>query len=306
MYKSISFFRIKGFDKNSFELNEMLEPFRYREIQPSQETSVGWISPYGDGMEEESLVRSVLNHHAICFKVAEKKIRKAVIDEQIRIRFNELKKSPMGPQKLDKKTKKDLTESIRHELLPKEFPIAKKINAYIDTDKDLLVIEGASANNSEAVINMLKRAFEASGMDVQIKNIQTNHNATGIITEWVTDSSVIPDDIELGNKCSLSGVEGQVVKYNRHELSEEKLIKYVSEDGMDVADLEARYLDEVAFTLSGDMSIRSIKLLDGAESKYGDTENEDYWEADFIIMVNVFGNLIENTINWMGGEAEEA
>ena len=304
MYKSISFFRINGFDLSTFDFNKILEPFRYREIQPNQETSVGWISPYGDGMEEESLVRSLMNHHAVCFKIAEKKIRKAVVDEQIRIRFNELKKSPMGPQKLDKKTKKDLMEAIHHELLPKEYPVAKRVNAYIDTVHNLLVIEGTSESNSEAVINMLKRAFDAEGLEVEIKNIHTNHNATGVITSWVRDDSVIPDDVELGIKCSLSGQEGQVVKYTRHELSEEKLIRYVTEDGMDVADLDVSYKEEVSFTIAGDMSIRGLKLLDNASKNHGGDDYEDFWEADFIVMINVFSDLIENVITWMGGEAD--
>lgn len=304
MYKSISFFTVEGFNLSTFDFNDVLEPFRYREIQPSQETSVGWFSPYGDDMAEDSLVRSVMNNHAICFKVTEKKIRKAVIDEQIRVRFNELKKSPMGPQKLDKHTRKDLTESIKNELLPKEYPVSKKINAYIDTENNYLVIEGASANSSEAIINMLKRGFDAKGLEVEFNNVQTNHNPTGVITNWVKDGDVVPDDVSLGSKCSLSGLEGQVIKYNRHELSEEKLIQYIANDGMDVADLEAQYKDEVAFTLSGDMSIRGIKLLDGTDKMFDDADQEDQWDADFIVMVNVYGQLIGNVIEWMGGLAE--
>lgn len=305
MYKSISFFKIEGFNLSTFDFNEVLEPFRYREIQPSQETSIGWISPYGDDMPDESLVRSVMNNHAICFKVAEKKIRKAVLDELIRQRFNELKKSPMGPQKLDKKTRKDLTENLRNELLPKEHPVAKKINAYIDTENNYLVIEGASANSSEAIVNMLMRGFDAKGIEVSITSIQTNHNVTGIITGWVRDGDVIPEDVELGSKCSLSGVEGQVIKYNRHELSEEKLNRYITEDGMDVADLEVQYLDEVGFTLSGDLSIRGVKLLDGATEKFGGDDYEDFWESDFVVMVGVYGALIGNVISWMGGQLEQ-
>lgn len=303
MYKSFLFFKVIDFDSSSSELDQMLENFRYRPIKASEETSVGWVSPYGDEAEEDSLVRSVMNHHALTFKVCEKKIRSAVLKEQVRLRFLELKKSPMGPQKLDKKVKKELEITIKAEMLPVEKPVVKKINAYFDTDRNYLIIEGASTKTAESIIQMLMRAFEAAEVETKILSIAVNNSVTGTITSWVVDATVVPDDIILGSKCSLSGPEGQLVKYNRHELSEEKLKRYISEDEMDVAELEVEYDEKVSFTLSGDLSARGIKALEGLEEN-NDVDNEDGWEADFILQVDTFGTLIGSIIDWMGGESE--
>ncbi|MFK4132134.1 recombination-associated protein RdgC [Pseudomonas luteola] len=302
MYSSAQFFRIDNFQLSSSELDSLLEPFHFREMTPSQETSVGWVSPYGEELDEESLVRTLDGRHSLLFKISEKKIRPAVIEEQVRIRFNELKKSPMGPKRLDKKTKKELAEAIRLELIPKEPPVSRTISAYIDPENKYFVVEGSNSKAAESIITMLKRAFEAGGHSIGINPIRTIDSVTAVITSWVLDDSVVPAIVELGSKCTLSGPEGQVVKYDRHELTEEKLKKYVSEDSMDVAELQISFDELISFKLSGDLSIRGVKTLDGSNSRFNSSDYDDNWEADFVIMAGVFESLIPNIIEWFGGE----
>lgn len=305
MYKSFLFYKIENFDASSAELDQMLDTFRFRPIKASEETSNGWISPYGDGMEDDSLVRSVMNHHSLTFKMCEKKIRPAVLREEVRLRFLQNKKSPMAPQKLDKKVKKDLETAIKAEMLPIEKPVVKEIRTYINTDKNIVVIEGSSEKTAEIIVQMLMRAFEGAGADTKILPIRVNNSVTGTITPWVIDSTAIPGGVILGTKCSLSGPEGQVVKYNRHELTESKLKSYITEDNMDVAELEIEYDDKVTFTLSGDLAIRGIKAMDGLEEESEAELSEDGWEADFMLQVETFGEIIEEVIVWMGGEVDE-
>jgi DNA recombination-dependent growth factor C len=303
MYKAAQVFKLENFELNSSEFDLLLTPFHFRKMTPAQITSIGWVSPYGAELEDESLVRTVEEKHAITFKMSEKKLPNGILDEQVLIRFQELKKSN-GPQKLDKKTKKELRETIKTEMLPNQKPESKCVNAYIDPESSYLVIEGTNAKDAEALITMLNRAFEAGDHEIKISPIRTTDSVTGIITNWVKDHSIIPQEVELGSKCSLSGQEGQVVKYDKHELSEDKLIKYITEDNMDVAELQIEYKEMLSFQLSSDLSIRGIKTLDGSEGKFGADDHDDGWEADFVLMTGIFAELYPCVISWFGGEAD--
>lgn len=305
MYKSAQIFKIENFEMSSSEFDKLLAPFHFRKMTQAQTTSIGWVSPYGEELEDESLVRTTDDKHSLTFKMSEKKISKSILDEQVLIRFQELKKSATGPQKLDKKTRKDLSETIKNEMLPNQKPEGKCVNAYIDPAAKYLVIEGTSSKNSDAIIEMLTRAFEGGNFDIKISTFKTIDSVTTVITQWVIDDSIIPNDLELGSKCSLSGPEGQVVKYDKHELSEEKLKKYISDDNMDVAELQIEYKDIVSFQLSSDLSLRGIKTLDGSEGKYGANDYDDGWDADFVLMAGVFSELFPNVISWFGGEQDE-
>jgi recombination associated protein RdgC len=304
MYKAAQIYKIANFELTSSEFDELLKPFHFRKMSPAQITSIGWVSPYGAELEDESLVRSTDEKHAITFKMSEKKLSPGILDEQVLIRFQELKKSN-GPQKLDKKTKKELRDTIKTEMLPNQKPESKCVNAYIDPSAKYLVIEGTNAKDAEALITMLNRAFEGSDAEITISPIRTVDSVTAIITSWVIDDSIVPQDVELGSKCSLSGQEGQVVKYDKHELSEDKLKAYITDDHMDVAELQILYKEMLSFQLSSDLSIRSIKTLDGSEGKFGADDYDDGWEADFVLMTGIFAELYPCVLGWFGGEIDD-
>ena len=303
MFMSSQVYKIEDFDLSSSELDELLSQFYFRNMTPAQTTSNGWVSPYGEELSDESLVRTVDDRHVMTFKMAEKKLNKKIVDEQVVLRFQELKKSPTGPQKLDKKLRKELSDSIKTELLPQQKPESKCTNIYIDSKQGYLVVEGTNAKKAEAIITLLKRAFEAADKDFKISSFSTVDSVTTVITNWFKDETIIPSEIELGSKCTLSGQEGQVVKYDKHELSEEKLKAYIIQDAMDVAELQINYDETVSFNLASDLSIRGVKLLEGSETKFGADEYEDSWDASFVIISGIIGDLFPKILDWFGGEA---
>ena len=136
-------------------LEEQLTAAAFTPCSGTQPSSIGWSKPLGDAGE--------LYHHAtdgcimLCLKQQEKVLPSAVINEFLDDKVREIEAN--DGRKPGRKERSELKEEITFELLPKAFARSRRLYAYIDTRSGLLMVDSASHNRAEALLNLLRETL---------------------------------------------------------------------------------------------------------------------------------------------------
>lgn len=243
----------------------------YRACTPRQEQSIGFANPWSDDVD--SFTYGVMGSVFMCLKLETREVPGAVIREEVEKRGRALLKSDPLLKKVGSKTKAALKEQVKHELLPKAFSKMDRVQFYIDTRANLLVINASNAKKVDALRALLSGFFP----DTKFCPVRTQREPMAVMTEWVRAAGA-PGVWEIGHKAVLGCVEDKsAIQYRAYEIESDDYIREYTRSERQVTSLELEWDNKISFVLKDDALMTGVKFIGESLSEL---ENETGGEGE--------------------------
>jgi recombination associated protein RdgC len=289
MFKNAIFFKLTEVVALA-NLQDQLANFQSREPGAIEYFTQGFIAP--DKNRPDQLVRYLNGAHFIRLKTIEKILPASVINDYLEKEIEELE-STQQCKIISKKERRELRDKVILGLLQDAFTKSSYTEAFIDTNKGLIVVNAASFKKAEDVLTLLRKALGR----LPARPIDVEEKPSTVMTKWV--GYFFPDDkFKMGGKFSLvaSDAEGKKARFTEFGSTE---IESIIENGAIVTSMSLENSD-LAFTIDEDLRIKGIKDVRQDQIEYD--ENENPFEADCIITHGLITKLFDELIAAFGSE----
>ncbi|GAA0344590.1 recombination-associated protein RdgC [Morganella psychrotolerans] len=299
-FKNILVYRLSSpFPLSADELEKQLEHSAFTPCGSQDMMKTGWVSPMGS--RSEALTHSAGKQILICTRKEEKMLPSTVIKQELQAKIERLEHEQH--RKLKKTEKDSLKDEVVHALLPRAFSRFSQTTIWIDTERDLIIVDAASAKRAEDNLALLRKALGS----LPVIPLTTKDPIELTLTEWVR-SGDLPTGFVLMDEAELKAIleDGGVIRCKKQDLVSDEIATCI-EAGKCVTKLALDWEERIQFLISDDGSIKRLKFSDDLKDKNEDIDREDFaqrFDADFILMTGELSALISNTIDALGGEAE--
>lgn len=298
MFKNALVYRITQWPQPALaELEERLAGARFVECGATQLETMGCVEPRGE--KHAALVESVAGQWIL--KLCTE--RKAVPASAVKTRLEELSdkiEAETGRRPKGKRAK-ELKEQIVHELLPRAFPKRSTTWVWIDPAALRITIGASSAKKGDAIVTWLVELFRG---EIALQLVQTGRSPAVVMAEWLS-SQQAPAGFTIDRECELKQPDSEKasVKYARHTLEIDEVGEHIRQ-GKLPTQLAMSWNERVSFVLTDSLTLKRIKLLDGAAEALD--QKDQGFDADVAIATGELGPLIGDLMEALGGEPVEA
>lgn len=261
----------------------------------------GWVPPAG---HVDGPVFTSRGTGLVALKREDKVLPAATIREHLDAKVAEIEDKDL--RKVGRKEKQALKEQVTDDLLPRAFTRSGWTMAYIDNRRGYLVVDTATASKSEALVSKLREAlppFPAALPRTQI----APHAA---MTAWLAEGEA-PPGFDLDAECELKDASenGAIIRAKRHDLTADEIRQHIA-TGKQCTRLGLIYRERIRFVLTDQLQLRSVQFLDvlQEEAAQAGDDRGALFEAACILMVEEFGELLDELVEALGGleEAQQA
>ena len=224
----------------------------------------GWVSAFS---QSENLVEKMNNALFFRLGMLTKKLpRKAILTEvEKRARDNNI-------DILNRARFKELEEVITNEFISKTYPEMDSINAYIDLEKNWLVIDASNERKASLVTAMLRKSLGS----LPVTSYAPQVEMPIVMTDWVRTDSLnekfqLLDEIDM---AELSKDEGGKSHYRGIPL-DSKEIELNLDEGWSVTRVRLSYEDIVTFAIDKDFVLKSVRYLDQFQERLEFSEDQN-------------------------------
>lgn len=276
-------------DPDKLTLHSALEDCALKPVGPSELMSRGWVPPLGSG--SEALFHQVGTALWITLGGEDRLLPSSVVNAELDKRLAAIEQAegrrPGG------RARKRLKEDVVMELLPRALVRPSRLNAYLDLDRGLLVVDTASRKAAENLVSELRQAlgsFPALPLNAEV-------SVRAVLTSWLAGQTMGATGLMLGDEAELRDPVdgGGVVRLSHHELGVDEVEQHV-EAGKQVTRLGLDYMERLAFTVGEDLVLRKVKFLDAALDALEGTETDGVaaeLDARFALMSGEVGRLFD-------------
>jgi recombination associated protein RdgC len=266
-----------------------LESLAFRPCLPSMETSVGWVSPLDTDEENAPLIRSMNEYIMICLQIEEKILPATVIRHELHQKLKKISREEN--RKIYQNEKLTIKDEIKITLLPRAFTKFTKVHAYIDTTSRRILLGTTSPRKTEQFVNLLKKSIHGDIFPLDIPKLSP------MITLWLKNNNYPTHfSIEKSGVLQDPNQESRIIRCHQQDLFASSILSLIK-DGCEVKQLAMNWQDRVSFTLSDDLSLKSIKFQDEIKDQANEIEaetKEQQFDADFLIMTETISNLLKD------------
>jgi len=249
----------------------------------------GFVAPDKDRPDE--LARNIAGVYFIRMKTNEKLLPASVITAEVDKRVAD--QEALRGKLVGKTDKSNIKEQVMLDLLPKAFIKSTVTDCYIDTAKNLIVINTPTFNKAEELLSLLRKALGS----LPVIPIVLNDKISTRLTDWVGCPDIMPAYLGQSGRYALfdQDEESKKARFNQYEA--EELFDMI-ESGSVVSSMSINWYDNLDFVLDDDFKIKSIKDLSEVVS---DDDEASAYESDALVN-SVITKLIESLIREFGGE----
>lgn len=274
--------------------------------QPSQleASTYGFSSPTNT---DDLAIRICDSTHFIQTKKTEKIIPAQAVNEILNARINTLEEAQN--RKLSKKERAALKDDILAELLPNALTKSTVTNAYLDYDKQLIVVDASSAKRAEDLLSYLRKAIGS----LPVVPLQLDDAALAPhmqMTRWLLSHDASPKGFNVEGEAHIQDVEGRKITVKNADLFSPD-IQHLFAEGAYATKLALTHDDTLTFVLTDALELKRIKPLDIYSAQLlnyvDETEPTNEYEnfvADATINLGALRKLIDDLGNLLGGYAE--
>jgi recombination associated protein RdgC len=296
-FKNLIVFRISsGWVLSPGELEEQLS---YRPLTPCNGydlQTVGWVMPG----PQERLVHALHRHLLIALGVDEKILPASVINQVTKDRAIEVAAEqgyPVGRRQL-----RELKERVADELRARAFSRRSMTRAWIDPERNLLIVDAAAPAKAEQLVATLRDTI--NGFSAHL--LETEKSPSVSMGAWLMFGDA-PGRFNIENDLELQAVDDtrSMVKYVRHALEGKEVQKHIS-SGKSPTKLGLSWNDRVSFLLTADLQIKRLQFLDLVKDRAEDQGEaaDEQFDIDFALMCGELGHLLKELVDELGGEAQ--
>lgn len=248
------------------QLQGLLAACALKPVGLSEYMTRGWVPPLGQG--HEALFHQVGSAVWICLGGEERVLPDAVVRRAVGEKIAELEEAE--GRKLGGRARKRVKEDVVLDLLPKAFVQPSRLNAYLDLELGLLVVDTSSRKAAENLASELRHAL--GSFPALPLNAEAAPRAT--LTSWLSGEQM-PESLALGSDCELKdpAASGATWKGAGAELYSDE-VKAHLEAGMQCTRLGMILDEHVCFTFAEDLVVRKVKFLDAALEPMEATEHD--------------------------------
>lgn len=295
-FKNLQVFRLATPWKiTAEELHNQLARIAFSQCASNEMQSQGWISPRNNDL----LVHSVNQQFLISLATEKKLLPSSVINQVTKARALEIEEEQGFPP--GRKAMKDLKERVTDELLPRAFGVRRTTMVWIDPVNRWLVIDASSPSKADEVIKLLLKCCDK----LPLEGLRTKSSPQAAMTGWLAGNEApkgftIDQDTELKSSTE----DKATVRYVRHTLEPDDVQKHISA-GKQCTKLALTWDDRISFVLTDTLTIKRIKPLDVLdESKDKGSNEEERFDADFVLMTSEIARLLDDVVYALDGEME--
>lgn len=276
---------------------ELDEQLSYRPLIPCagyDMQTVGWVPPG----PQDRLVHAVNGHLLIALGVDQKLLPTSVINQVSKERAVEMAAQqgyPVGRRQL-----RELKEKVADELRARAFSRRSMTRAWIDPERNLLVVDAATPAKAEELVATLRDTIQ--GFSAVL--LETEKSPSVSMSAWLMFGDA-PGRFNIEQDLELQSVkdEKSIVRYVRHPLEGKEVQKHIS-SGKSPTKLGMSWNGRTAFILTADMQIKRVQFLDIVKDRTEGQEQEadEQFEIDFALMTGELSHLLMELIEQLGGE----
>lgn len=289
-FKNITFFELEpGFTIEVEQLNDQLSAFAFSPCSAATAISTGWVSPHKN--DEQTFAYHINGYSLIALKTQEKMVPASVVKEQLDEQVNEIEMR--DNRKMRKKEKDSLKEAIYQDLLPRAFTKTNTLYAYIDHANGWLLVNTPSTRKAEDFTVHLRKAM--GSLKIKLPDMSM---IAPVLTGWVLGEA-FPESFVIEDNCVIKDEDSTgMIKCQKQNLTAEDITALI-DSGREVVQLSLLWRDQLAFSLSDEFILKSIKYLeviqDQAQDVHTETEAEQL-DAEFTIMTSVIADLLKELV----------
>lgn len=290
-FRNLQAYRIISGNITPNSLEEALSQHALQQCMQMEMQSRGWVVPRE---EQENFVHAYGQQWLIAFAVEKKLLPAAVINQHAKNRLAQIEH--MQGYKPGKKQIRDIKEATIIELLPRAFTQRHKTYAWIDGVKNRLIIDTASANKADELVEVLIKSLHG----LTLAPLETQISPSSAMTRWLSGDD-LPAIFSIDRDCELQGMsdEKATVKYTHHILDAEETVRHIRA-GKKVIKLAMTWNSKISFVLHDNLQLRRIAPQDILKEPAESTE--ELFASDFAIMTGELSELITDIVEALGGE----
>ena len=260
-------------------------------------TTRGWVPPRG---EEGELVFSVARQQLIALGVEQKLLPASVVRQYAQAKLEQIE-AAQG-YKPGRKQRREITDQIETELLPRAFVKRGLTYVWIDPVNRWLLVDASSPARADEVMEQLKLSLG----ELPLTLVKTQVAPATAMTQWLAAGEA-PGSFSIDRDCELQAAadERPAVRYVRHSLDSEEVRNHIA-NGKSATRLALTWNDRVSFVLTEQMQVKKVSFLDIIkEDAERQAENaDDLFAANFTLMSGELAQLLAHLVEALGGEGE--
>lgn len=278
------------------KLANQIATFKHIPCGPHLEKNQGWTAP--TGQQDDALVFAANGVMLLCLKTEEKIIPPSVVQDELTERMANIEHKE--GRKLSRREKTTLKEDVFASFLPRALARSQKTYAYIDTMRQVMVVDTASVSKADQFVQYLRKSTDA--VKFSLPDVQT---PSVLMTHWMKSQSA-PQPFQLYDNCVLKDPrdEKRIVRVQKHSLLDDNIHAFLDEGYM-VEQMSLTWSDQLHFTLKEDFSVTRLKFTDIVEEKasgiFTETE-EQRFDANFSILVETLRLFLDDLLELFSRE----
>lgn len=206
-------------------------------------------------------------------------------------------------RKVGRKEKADLKEQIIFELMPRAFTRSRRTSVVIDTERNRIMVDSASAARAEEAVACLRKALGSLPVAYPAPDFAPYTS----FSNWLRDTKLLPEGFTLGDRCELKGTkdEGSALKFISVDLGQEEYLAHL-ETGMVATRVNLAFHDHLELDVNDKLEIKRIKALDLLQENIDALDADDEVEelqARISLQGNSLRGIVDGLFNYFGVNA---
>ncbi|MGL4675631.1 MAG: recombination-associated protein RdgC [Wohlfahrtiimonas sp.] len=283
-FKNLLVYRFEEPIKDSLEtVEEKLSEKPLTACLTQEMESIGWLPVFKEGKQYVEKINNALFFRlGIEQKILPNSAVKTAVDKKIEEKdLKHVSRSEM----------KELHELVTNELLPNALVNRHSILAYIDLDKNWLVVDASSTKKASIVTSHLRKTLGS----LPIVPLTPENSVNAALTHWAlhgiqSDVLSLLDEIELKELKD----EGGNAKFKGVAL-DSKEVQDPLKEGWQVTKVMLEYDEQMSFSMSGDFIFKRLKFLERFEENL---ESEDdpllQIQAELYLAIDLYRRVVQN------------
>lgn len=222
--------------------------------EPTAESSIGWVCP--DTFDHAGQLAAVVGTDLFMrARIEVRKVPPATLKREVEKQVSSIERET--GRRPGRKERKELTETVRFELLPKAFPKQTDVQVAYLHGPQLLVIESTSRGVVDAVADLVMQTFPGATLKIASTTVSPLVAMTAALA--VADVSSAAGH-RVGGSCLLKTADGRTVAYKSCDLNRPEIRTQIAEGFM--VERLALEADSVSFELDRDLVLHKLDIFD--------------------------------------------
>jgi recombination associated protein RdgC len=294
-FKNLRIYRLtRKIDISESTLDVKLAEHAYQPCSNLEFSRYGWVPPLGK--HSELLTHSCNGYTMLCARKQEKILPPAAINEMVEEKVLELE--ARQDRGVYRKEKRNIKENVIHTLLPRALTRSASTYAYFAHEKQLLIIDAASAAKAKEFLDYLRTTLG----ELPVVPLTCHGDPAEVMTRWLKQRT--PKGFELDNDCELRNpLESKnIIRCRNQELESNEIMAHLKA-GKRVIQLAINWKDAICFVMGEDFGLKRLRFEDAIQQE-AVTEEKDFatvFDQEFAVMTLQISHMVEELLEAFGG-----